>query len=64
MGCTLLAWLGLRRRADEARRVAELAASATPVPRAPPEAERARREKKARLLAGILEASRRRGDGF
>jgi len=61
MARRLLTWLGKRRREDEERRVSELAATATPVPRAADEAERIRREKKARLLAGVLQASKRGG---
>ncbi|HUL57859.1 MAG TPA: hypothetical protein VLU43_01215 [Anaeromyxobacteraceae bacterium] len=61
MARKLFTWVGKRRRSEEERRVSELAATATPVPRAVDEAERVRREKKARLLAGILEASKRGG---
>jgi hypothetical protein len=60
----LLAWLGTRRRTAEGRRVAELASTATPPPISAEAAERARREKKARLLAGLLEAAKRGGRGL
>lgn len=62
MGRKLLAWLGTRRRTAEVRRVADLAATATPPPGSAEEAERARRARKARLLSGILEASKRGGE--
>ncbi len=61
MGRRLFAWLGTRRRTEEERRVADLAASATPQPMSVDEAERARKAKRARLLAGLLEAAKRGG---
>ncbi len=60
MPLRIFTWLATR-RSEEERRVSDLAATATPPPRAPEEVDRARKEKKARLLAGILEVSRRGG---
>ncbi len=59
MARKLFTWIDAGRRSDEERRVAELAATATPPPRAWWRPGRAVKAKKARLLAGILEAAKR-----
>ncbi len=59
MGRRLFAWLGTRGRTAEERRVADLAATATPPPVSADDAERALRAKKARLLSGLLQAAKR-----